>query len=71
MLIIRVFILLSIKILTASTDSLAARGSPAALLLLAMGKGTKLKFPGFQVRILLKSEPREIGRGGAKRSDMD
>lgn len=43
----------------------------AALLLLATGKGTKLKFSGFQVRILLKSEQREIGCGGAKQSDMD
>ena len=54
-----------------SADSLAARGNQAALLLLAMGKGTKLKFQVFQVRIRLKSEQREIGYGGAKQSDMD
>ena len=62
---------MSIKILITPTDSLAARGNQAALLLLATGKGTKLKFPGFQVRIPLKSELREIGCGGAKQSDMD
>ena len=54
-----------------STDSLVAHENQAALLLLAMGKGIQLKFPGFQVRIRLKSEQREIGRGGVKQSDMD
>ena len=54
-----------------SADSLAARGSLAALPLLAMGKGIQLKFPDFQVQIRLKSEQREIGCGGAKQSDMD
>ena len=54
-----------------SADSLVAHENQVALLLLAMGKGIQLKFPGFQVRIRLRSEQRETGCGGAKQSDMD